>query len=60
MFYKFIGMPNGYSDVMRIYTKIKKKKKVFWNLRQEGHLSIIFVEDSFLQGDTEQECMKNI
>ena len=57
-FYKFVGMPNGYSDAMRIFTKILKP--VFGHLRQEGHLSVIFVDDSYLQGDTEQECMNNI
>ena len=51
-------MPNGYSDAMRIFTKILKP--VFGHLRQEGHLSVIFVDDSYLQGDTEQECMNNI
>ena len=43
---------------MRIFTKILKP--VFGHLRQEGHLSVIFVDDSYLQGDTEQECMNNI
>ena len=57
-FYKFVGMPNGYSDAMRIFTKILKP--VFGHLRQEGHLSVIFVDDSYLQGDTKQECMNNI
>ena len=35
-FYKFIGMPNGYSKAMRIFT----------NLRQEGYLLVIFFDDS--------------
>ena len=43
---------------MRIFTKILKP--VFGHLRQEGHLSVIFVDDSYLQGDTKQECMNNI
>ena len=49
-FYKFVGMPNGYSDTMRIFTKILKS--VFGHLRQEGHLSVIFVDDSYLQAGT--------
>ena len=48
-------MPNGYSDAMRIFTKILKS--VSGHIRQEGHLSVIFVHDSYLQRDTEQECM---
>ena len=57
-FYKVVGMPNGYSDAMRIFTKMLKP--VFVHLRLEGHLSVIFVDDSYLQGDTEQVCMNNI
>ena len=57
-FYKFLGMPNGYSDAMRIFTKMLKP--VFGYLRKQGHLSVVFVDDSYLQADTEQECIKNI
>ena len=57
-FNKFLGMPNGYSDAMRIFTKILKP--VFGYLRKQGHLSVVFVDDSYLQADTEQECIKNI
>ena len=57
-FCKFVGIPNVYSDAMRIFTKILKP--VFGHLRQEGYLSVIFVDDSYLEGDTEQECMNNI
>ena len=48
-------MSNEYSDAMSIFTKILEP--VFGHLRQEGHLSAIFADDSYLQGDTEQECM---
>ena len=57
-FYKFIGMPNGYSEAMIIFTKIVRP--VFGYLRQEGYLSIIFVNDSYLQGNTENDCLENI
>ena len=57
-FYKFLGMPNGYSNAMRIITKILKP--VFGHLWNEGHISVIFVDDSYLQRDTKHECMNNI
>ena len=57
-FYKFLGMPNGYSDAIRILTKMLKP--VFGYLRKQGHLSVLFIDDSYLQADTEQECIKNI
>ena len=56
--YKFLGMPNGYSDAMRIFTKILKL--VYANLRQKGHLSVVFVDDLYLQRDTETECLENV
>ena len=58
MFYKFLGMPNGYSDAMKIFRKMLKP--VFGYLRKQCHLSVKFVEDSYLQADTEQEYIKNI
>ena len=51
-------MPNDYSDAMRIFTKILKP--VFGHLRNQGHISVIFVDDSYLQGDTKHDCMDNI
>ena len=57
-FYKFLGMPNGYSDAMKTFTKMLKP--VIGYLRKKGHLSVVFFDDSYLQADTEQECIKNI
>ena len=57
-FYKFLGMPNGYSDAMQIFTKILKP--VFGHSRNQGHISVIFVDDSYLQGDTNNEGMNHI
>ena len=51
-------MPNGYSEAMRIFTKILRP--VLGYLRREGYLSVIFVHDSYLQGNTESECLENI
>ena len=51
-------MPNGFSDAMRVFTKVSKPVYVY--LRQQGYMSVIFVDDSYLQGDTEQESLQNI
>ena len=56
--FQFCAMPNGYCDAMRVFTKILKP--VFATLREEGHESVIYVDDSLLQGDTFQECLDNI
>ena len=57
-YFQFSGMPNGYGPAMRIFTK--QLKPVFSVLRSNGHISVIFVDDSYLQGDTWSECQNNI
>ena len=54
----FLAMSNGYSDAMGIFTKILKPP--FKVLSEEGHLSLVYVDDVYLQGDTRAECCKNI
>ena len=56
--YKFTCMPNGYGPAMRIFTKITKIP--FSVLRGQGHISVVYVDDSWLAGDTFEECMCNI
>ena len=55
-FYKFLGMPNGYSDAMRIFTEMLKP--FFGYLRKQGHLSIVIVDDSYLQADKNRIASK--
>ena len=56
--FQFTSMPNGYGPAMRIFTKISKVP--FGHLRSQGHNSVIFVDDSYLQGDRYQSCLANI
>ena len=51
-------MSNGYSDAMRVFTKILKPP--FAVLRQSGNLSCVYVDDSYLQGGTYSECQQNV
>ena len=46
---KFIGMSNGYGPTMRTFTKLVKPPCSF--LKYEGHLSVIYVDDCYLQRD---------
>ena len=48
--YKLIAMPNEISDAMLVFTKVSKPLYAY--LRQQGYMSIIFGDDSYLQGDT--------
>jgi len=56
--YKFVCLPNGYGPAMRVFTKITKVP--FSHLRKNGHISVVFVDDSYLQSNTYEECMTNI
>ena len=51
------SMSNGYGPAMRIFTKIKIP---FGHLRSKGHISVVYVDNSYLQGDTYQSCLANI
>ena len=55
---KFIAMPNGYGPAMRAFTKLMKPPFLF--LRSEGYLSVIYVDDCYLQGDSFTKCAENV
>ena len=55
---KFTCMPNGCDPAMRIFTKITKLP--FSVLRMQGHASVVYVDDSYLQGDSYESCLKNV
>ena len=57
-FYKYLGVPNEYSDAMRVLTKMLKLS--FATLPKQGFISIIFVDDSYLQKRTRGECLENV
>ena len=57
-FYKYLGIPNGYSNAMRVFTKMIKPP--FATLQKQGFISVIFVDDSYLQGKTRGECLENV
>ena len=50
-------MPSGYGP-MRIFTKISNAP--FGHLRSQGHNSVVYVDNPYLQGDMYQSCLANI
>ena len=52
--FQFTCMPNGFGPAIRVFTKISRVP--FSNLRSLGHSSVVYVDDSYLQGDTYQFC----
>ena len=55
---EFSSMPNGYSDAIRVFKKILKP--VFSYLTKIGYLSVVYVDDPYLHGETFEECLQNI
>ena len=56
--YAFRGMLNGYSETIRVFTKLLKPQ--FSILRSHGYLSVVFVDDSYLQGHNFYTCEDNV
>ena len=57
-FYQYTCLPNGLASAPRIFTKLLKP--VYSTLRSMGHVSSAYIDDSYLQGDTYNECYKNV
>ena len=55
---KFIAMLNVYGPAMIAFTKLVKHSFPF--LRSEGCLSVIYVNDCYLQGDLFTKCPENV
>ena len=51
-------MPNGCGPAMRIFTKTSKVPLGYF--RSQGHNSVVYVDDSHLQGNTYQFCLATI
>ena len=50
-------MPNGLTLWPHKFTKLLKP--VYAYLRSLGHLSVAYIDDLYLQGDTFEECLQN-
>lgn len=51
-------MANGLSCAPRAFTKLLKP--VYATLQNLGCLSLAYIGDSYLQGDTSTECLENV
>ncbi len=56
--YEFVCLPFGLASAPLIFTKLMKP--VISYLRKQGLLSVIFLDDFLLLGQTYQECHKNV
>ena len=51
-------MPNGCGPAMRVLTKLMKPP--FYFLRSKVYLSVIYVDECYLQGDSFTKCAENV
>ena len=56
--YEYTCLANGISPAPRWFTKLLKP--VFGTLRAKGFISVSYIDDSYLQGETYEECQQNI
>lgn len=56
--YQFTCLPNGLGSAPRKFTKLLKP--VFSTLRDKGFTSVVYLDDTYLQGNTYEECFDNI
>ena len=56
--YKFTCFPTGLALCPRKFTKLMKPAYCY--LRKQGHLSMSYIDDSYLQGDSYDDCLANI
>ena len=56
--YQYIALPNGFSPAVKVFTKVLTPP--FKYLRSKGHLSIKYIDDSLLLGETFEIGFNNI
>ena len=56
--YEFLALSQGFRDSPRIFTKLLKP--ALSCLRCLGHTVLAFIDDTVLQGDTEQDCQSAV
>jgi len=56
--FSYTCLPNGLACCPRLFTKLLKP--VYAHLRSQGLLSAAFIDDCYLQGQTVEECTKNV
>ena len=55
---RHLRMPNVYAQAPLLFTKLLKQP--FGFLRKHGYASFVYIDDSYLQGDTYAHCLENI
>ena len=56
--FQFTCLPNGLASAPRLFTKLLKP--VYSTLRQMGHTNVGYIDDSYLQGPSFDDCSNNV
>ena len=56
--FQFCVLPNGLSSGPRVFTKVLKP--VYAHLRQLGHITAGYIDDSFIMASSYDECMNSV
>lgn len=56
--FQFTCLPNGLASAPRLFTKLLKP--VYSTLRQMGHTNVGYIDDSYLQGPSFNDCSNNV
>lgn len=56
--FQFTCLPNGLACAPRLFTKLLKP--VYCTLRSRGFLSVAYIDDSYLQGNSYDDCLNNV
>ena len=56
--FEYCCLPNGLSTAPRLFTKLMRV--LFSELRKDGHKSVVYIDDSLLVSDNNQDCMNGI
>ena len=57
-YFKYTVLPNGFAPAVREFTKVMSPP--FKHLRSKGHLSVKYLDDSLLIGETARICLNNV
>ena len=57
-YYHYLRLPNEYAQAPLIFTKLLRLPSGY--LRSQGHLSVVYMDDTYLQGDSNSSCQSNI
>ena len=57
-YYQYSCLPNGYAQAPRLFTKVLLPP--FAYLHGQGHMSVVYMDDTYLHGDSFVSCQQNV